>query len=98
MLKLPLCPYCEARFLYPEVKKSLRYRTGTCPNCGKTFRVAGKKNRALFFLIVALVLVGLNFLLMGIHSMNLSFLTVVTLLGVVAAWLLVPFTVRYRPL
>ena len=98
MLKLPLCPYCGAGFLYPAVRRSKGRRTGTCPNCGKEFRIWGGKGRAVLFSACALVLVGLDVLLLRVPSMNLTFLLSVTVLGVVCALLLVPYTVRYGPL
>lgn len=97
MLKLPLCPYCQAEFLYPSVKKSMRSKTGTCPHCGKDFRIV-KKNTPLLFAAAILLLMGCNFLLLRVESMNLLFLTAVTVGGVAGAYLLIPYTVRYRPL
>lgn len=98
MLKLPLCPYCGARFLYPDVRRSKNRKTGTCPNCGREFRISGGKGRAVLFPVCALVLVGLDVLLLQVPSMNLTFLLAVTALGVGVALLLVPYTVRYGPL
>lgn len=97
MLKLPLCPYCKAEFLYPAVKKSAGCKTGTCPHCGKDFRVV-KKNAALLFAAAALLLLGCNLLLLRIESMNLLFLTAVTAGGIAGAHFLIPYTVRYKPL
>lgn len=96
MLKLPLCPHCGARFLYPDVKKLMRAGSGTCPHCGKTFRTAGKPQRAVLFAAAALVMIFANYLLLEIPSMNLLFLTVTTAAGVVVTWLLIPFTARLK--
>lgn len=98
MLKLPLCPYCGARFLYPDVRRSKDRKTGTCPNCGREFRVSGGKGRIALFLVCALILTGLDVLLLRIPSMNLTFLLAATALGVAGILLLVPYTVRYGPL
>lgn len=98
MLKLPLCPYCGARFLYPDVRRSKDRKTGTCPNCGREFRVSGGKRRIALFLVCALILTGLDVLLLRIPSMNLTFLLAATALGVAGILLLVPYTVRYGPL
>lgn len=97
MLKLPLCPYCNAEFLYPTVKKNMGNKTGSCPHCGRRFRIV-RKNAALLFTAAALVLVGCNLLLLRIESMNLLFLTAVTAGGVAGIYYLIPYTVRYRPL
>lgn len=96
MLKLPLCPHCGARFLYPDVKKIMKAGTDICPNCGKPFRTAGKPQRAVLFAAAALLMIAANCLLLEIPSMNLLFLTVTTAAGVVVTWLLIPFTARLK--
>ncbi|MCI1966628.1 MAG: hypothetical protein LKJ17_10935 [Oscillospiraceae bacterium] len=98
MLKLPLCPYCGARFFYREIRKARHGTNGVCPHCGKTFRVYGRAGKMILYLISAVLLVGLNFFLISIPAMNLLFLLSVTALGVAAVRLLVPYTVRYGPL
>lgn len=96
MLKLPLCPNCGARFLYPNVKRLMRNGSGTCPHCGKTFRTAGKPQRATLFAAAALIMIGANMLLLRIPAMNLFFLTVTTAAGVAVTWMLIPFTARFK--
>ena len=96
MLKLPLCPYCEARFLYPTVKNSKAQKTGICPHCDKVFRVTYRKNAALLILFALLVIVGINFLLLTITGMNIPFLMVITAIGVIITYFIIPFTVRYK--
>ena len=98
MLKLPLCPYCGARFLYPDVKKSKNRKNGVCPHCGETFRIYGRACRTVLYTVSFLLLIGMNFCLMKIPSMHLAFLLSATILGVVITWLLIPYTVRYGPL
>ncbi|QAT48290.1 hypothetical protein EQM14_00035 [Caproiciproducens sp. NJN-50] len=97
MLKLPLCPYCGARFLYPEVKKSRNKKSGVCPNCGKTFRIYSRTGRAVLYALSSFFLVGLDFFLLTIPAMNLTFLLAVTAAGVAGIRLLNPYTVRYGP-
>jgi hypothetical protein len=94
-MKLATCPYCEARFLYPDVRKSISWRTGRCPHCGKEFRVS-KRGFAVYLPCAAAVLVALDDALLAIADMNLIFLCAASVFGVVAAWLLLPFAVRYR--
>ena len=96
MLKLPLCPNCGARFLYPDVKRLMRTGSGTCPHCGKNFRTAGKPQRAVLFAAAALIMIVVNLLLLRIPSMNLFFLTVTTAAGVAVTGLLIPFTARFK--
>ena len=95
MLKLPLCPYCGARFLYPDVKSHRKSKTGICPNCNHKFKIDSKYKYVLF-LCAFLLLIGLNCLLLTLPSMNLWYLLVVTGIGVAVTRLLIPFTVRYR--
>lgn len=97
MLKLPLCPYCGARFLYPDVRRAQNKKSGTCPHCGKIFRVRGRPGRAVLYAVSALLLIGMDFGLIRIPSMNLTFLLTVTVLGVAGVRLLIPYTVRYEP-
>lgn len=95
MLKLPLCPYCGARFLYPTVRENRKRKTGICPHCRRVFRIDGKK-RYFLFLCALVLLIGLNWFLLTIPAMNPAFLLSATALGVTAAELLIPFTIRYR--
>lgn len=98
MLKLPLCPYCGAGFLYPEVRKAQKEKSGICPHCGKPFRIDGRSVRAVLYAVSALLLIGINLCLLKIPDMNLTFLLAVTAVGIVSVRLLVPYTVRYKPL
>jgi hypothetical protein len=95
MLKLPVCPYCGARFFYRSVKSSAKKKTKMCPYCNKEF-IIYKKFRYLLFLAAFILLVAVNWFFLTVPAMNLTFLATVTALGVGAAWALVPFTVRYR--
>lgn len=97
MLKLPLCPYCGAGFLYPDVKKTQNEKRGVCPHCGETFRVYGRTNRAVLYIVSALLLIGMNFFLLNIPAINLTFLLAATVPCVAAVRLLIPYTVRYGP-
>lgn len=98
MLKLPVCPYCGARFFYPDAKKSRGSKTGTCPHCRKKFRVAAGRGLAVLLSAALIVLFGVNFLLLSIPDMNVFYLLAVTAAGVIITYFLIPYTVRYRPL
>lgn len=95
MLKLPLCPYCGARFFYPDVKKN-RGKNGICPHCKKEFRIVRGGSTALLFIAALLVIVGINWLFLTLPSVNLPFLLIITAIGVTITWFLIPFTVRYK--
>lgn len=96
-LRLPLCPYCGARFFYGQVSRTKGERQGQCPHCSGKFVIAYKKQRAFLFLGAAAVAVPLNILLLwGLDVNSLIPLFVVTLITVVLAVLLVPFVVRYQ--
>ncbi len=94
MLKLPLCPFCGARFLYPDVKKTMFQKTGGCPHCENIFFISLAR-LPLMLLAAVLFLVGMNWLFLTLPTMNLLFLMIITAIGVVAAYYLTPFTVRY---
>jgi CXXC-20-CXXC protein len=95
-MKLPLCPYCEARFLYPDVKDSKKQKTGICPHCKKEFRIVYRRREALLFLFALLLLVGVNWLLLTIPAMNFPFLMVITAIGIIITYFLIPYTVQYK--
>ncbi len=96
MLKLPLCPYCGARFLYGQVGRNKFQKTGECPHCGKRFRIT-RSGMLLLLPAAILLMMGVNLLLMQIPDMNLSVLFVITALGVTVTYFLFPYTVRYGP-
>lgn len=95
MLKLPLCPYCSARFLYPDVKAIKGNKTGICPHCNSKFKI-NSKYKYILFLCAFFLLVGMNWLLLSVPSMNFCYLMAVTAIGVVAVYFLIPFTVRFQ--
>lgn len=97
-LRLPLCPYCEARFLSSDVRRNRSRKTGICPHCGQEFRIQKAPGAAVLTAAAILILIGVNQLLLRISSMNLLYLSAVTAAGVGITWLLIPYTVRYRSL
>lgn len=97
MLKLPLCPYCGARFLYPAVKQNRKQKTGVCSHCKKEFQVS-RSWQTLLFTAALVVIVGVNWLFLLIPSMSIPFLMVITAIGVIITYFLIPYTVRYKKL
>ena len=95
MLKLPLCPYCGARFLYPSVKNSIKQKTGVCDHCKKTFQI-NRTRRTLLFLVALILIVGVNWLFLSVPAINLPFLMVITAIGVIVTYFLIPYTVQYK--
>jgi CXXC-20-CXXC protein len=95
MLKLPLCPYCGARFLYPDVKKS-KGKTGICPHCKKEFRITRGGRTALLIAAAVLVIIAINWIFLTLPTVNLPFLLIITAIGVTITWFLIPFTVQYK--
>lgn len=91
----PTCPYCKARFLYPDLKQRGKKRTGVCPQCGKPYRLS-RLARVIYFLGAFVVLFAMDFSLLYISDMNFPFLLIMTALGVTAFYLLLPFSVRFR--
>lgn len=95
MLKLPLCPYCGAGFLYASVKNSMKYKTHICPHCGGEIQIR-KKWRYLLFVAALIVLIGINWFFLTVPAINLPFLMCVTAIGVIITYFLIPYTVQYR--
>ena len=95
---LPRCPYCEAEFLYPAVKSSRKQKTGFCPHCKKEFQIRYRGRTALLFLIALILLLGVNWLFLTVPTMNLPFLMVITAIGVIITYFLIPYTVQYKKL
>lgn len=94
-MKSATCPACGARFLYPDLKKKITSRTGVCPHCRKKYRIS-RVGTAIFLVCAVLVLIALNFALLSIPDMNIFFLCFITLAGVVIAYFLLPFSIRFR--
>ncbi len=96
LLKLPVCPHCQAVYRYDEVKNMCRYRNIECRHCKKVFTVETRKGKILFFTADILLLVGLNLLLFHFAQLHPIGLLLVTLFLFGISLLLVPFTVRFR--
>ena len=97
MLKLPVCPYCHAVYHYKTVQKTVKQKEITCHNCKKTFLISYKKGRFLLLLFVAVFLVGFNLFLLNIlKNITIWGCLTVTVVFVLIAMLLFPYTVRYK--
>lgn len=97
MLKLPLCPYCGARFLYPTVKSSMAQKTGECSHCKNKFQI-NRARRNVLFLSALILIIAINWMFLSIPAMNFPFLMVITAIGVIITYFLIPYTVRYKKL
>lgn len=96
-LRLPICPSCGARFLYLQVRQNRKEKIVVCPHCKKKLRVSYKKNTALLILFAVLILIGVNYLILAITPyINFIGLFIVTFVGVIITYFLIPFTVRYQ--
>jgi CXXC-20-CXXC protein len=91
----PTCPYCKARFLYPDLKQRGKEHIGVCPHCGKPYRIS-RLARVVYILCALAVLFFLDYGLLYISDMNLPFMLIITIIGVTAFYLLFPFSVRFR--
>ena len=97
MLKLPVCPYCNAIYRYKDVKKITHIKKCECHHCKRKFTVSYIKGRAVILIVTALILIALNLIM-------LNFLNGVTILGcliiaavfISLAVILFPFTVRFK--
>lgn len=95
MLKLPVCPYCQAEFLYSAVKHEMGQKNINCPHCKKTLKI-NKKYQYVLFLCALILLILVNWFFLTVPAMNLPFLIVITAIGVIVTYFLIPYTVRYK--
>ncbi len=96
LLKLPVCPHCQAVYRYDEVKNMCRYRNIECRHCKKIFTVESRKGKIIFFTVDTILLVLLNLVLFHFAELHPLGLLLVTLTFFGISLLLVPFTVRFR--
>ena len=97
MLKLPVCPYCHAVYHYKTVRDTVKQKEMTCHNCKKTFSISYKKGRFVLLLVVSVFLVGFNLFLLNIlENITIWGCLTVTVVFVLIAMLLFPYTVRYK--
>ncbi|MEE0858185.1 MAG: hypothetical protein U0M12_01790 [Acutalibacteraceae bacterium] len=96
LLKLPVCPHCNAVYRYNEVKNITRYKHIQCRNCKKNFTVYTTKGKVIFYIIDIIVLVLLNILLFHFCEFGLIGLLVFTLIFFGLSLLILPFTVRFK--
>ena len=97
-LRLPLCPYCEGRFLYGDVRRHIRDKPGVCPNCGKRFIIRAKGRIVLLWCIAGVLLCLLNLLFWSLEQVNVLFIAGLTAVLLCCLFPLHPFVVRYRRL
>lgn len=97
MLKLPVCPYCNAIYRYKDVKSITHDKVCRCFHCNKKFTVSYKKGRIVILSAVALLLIVLNVLMFNFVS-NVSILgcLIISVLFISLAVILFPFTVRFK--
>ncbi|MEE0929641.1 MAG: hypothetical protein UIM53_01415 [Acutalibacteraceae bacterium] len=96
LLKLPVCPHCNAVYRYNEVKNMCKYKNIECRNCKKPFTVYTTKGRIIFFIVDILVLILLDILCFHFLSFNLIGLLLFTLVFFGLSLLILPFTVKFK--
>ncbi len=95
LLKLPVCPYCNAVYSYKEVD-SIKRGKNVCYHCKKEFIVSKTPGKMLFIMIVCAVLILINLIII-ISTDNLTIVTVLMdLFTVTAAVLMLPLTVKFK--
>ncbi len=96
MLKLPVCPYCNTVYRYKEVYL-LKGSEYNCYHCKKKFRIS-RIGRIIPIIIIAAVLVGVNlFIFHTSKDLNLVPVVIIDVLGIMAAFVMFPLTVRFIP-
>lgn len=69
-------------------------KSGKCPHCGKEFRIS-RRMLSIYIPAVFFILFLADFFLLGIPDMNLIFLISVTSAGIVIAYFLMPFAIKF---
>jgi len=96
LLKLPVCPHCQAVYRYDEVKNMCRYRHIECRHCKKVFTVESRKGKIIYFTIDSILLIAMNIVLFHFAEIHPLGLILFTLVFFGLSLLLVPFTVRFN--
>ena len=99
LLRLPTCPYCEARFLYGTVYHTKNQGRGVCPHCKREFVISFQKQRIVYFAAAAAAIVAVDLLLLWIFPrLTMTFLFLFTAILLILSALGLPFVVRYQRL
>jgi len=98
LLKLPVCPHCNAVYSYREVK-NMKQGICFCYHCEKKFYVSKVKGAALLLVIICTLLIAANTAVM-VSSENFvpAAIMIADAVVITAAILIMPLTVRFRPL
>jgi CXXC-20-CXXC protein len=96
LLRLPVCPHCNAVYRYNEVSNMCRYRNIECRHCKKVFTVYKTKGRVIFFTVDIAVLIVLNIVLAHFCGFTLLGLLIFTPVFFGLSLFILPFTVRFR--
>lgn len=97
MLKLPVCPYCNAVNRYDKVRKTTHEKIIKCSHCGKEYEVSYISGRIILMTCVCIALIIINlFFMFTSRTVNLVLMTVGTATVILISFLLFPFTVRYK--
>lgn len=96
MLKLPVCPHCNAVYRYKELISMKG--TNNCYHCGKKFIVKRAEGRAVLLCVVCILLIIFNlFLFFSSQDLKITgVLTVADAIVICAAFAAFPFTVRFK--
>lgn len=97
MLKLPVCPHCHAVYSYKEVSE-MHQGDKICYHCKKKFSVRKTAGAFIWISVICALLVVFNLIII-FSTDDFNIIPVLTdLAAVTAAVLMLPLTVRFRPL
>ncbi len=96
MLKLPTCPYCEARYNYKDIKQIYKNKSECCHNCKKSFNISYLKGRIILIIIAIIIFSIINVISYNIFvNINIWINLACTIGLVTGLTTLFPYTVRF---
>lgn len=96
MLRLPVCPYCKAVYRYGDIRRLEGKKSENCHHCKRSFRISRVRGRVILISCAAVLLIGLNILLMNIvEGLTVLGCFVITVILIAGCVLLFPYTVRF---
>ena len=95
MLKLPVCPYCHARYNYKDVKNMYKRKKENCHNCKKSFNISYKGN-ILLIIIGSIIIATMKVISFNIFAnINIWLELIFTIIPVTILFCLFPCTVKF---
>ena len=97
MFRLPVCPHCGTVYHYKETAQAVRKKENSCYHCQKKFRAKVFPYLLVGALLPLLLCVAFNiFLLTRMENLQLLPLFAVTLICLLAIYIILPFFTVFK--